>query len=393
MIQISKFLKMTRILSLIMCFALSYLPASAQQSEDQKNPKYIFETLINLETTPVKNQGASGTCWNYSATSFMETEVLRQTGRMLDLAEMFTVFNTYMEKADRYVRMHGNLNFGQGGNLHDVPAMFKKYGAVPQEVYEGLNYGTTINRHGELDAILKAILDAVVSNKNKKLTPSWKEAYRKVMEVYLGTFPAEFEYEGKKYTPESFSKQVLQLDYDAYMQFTSWTHQPYYELMYIMVPDNWWYGQSYNMPLQDLTSIVDHALKNGFSVAWATDWSEKGISWKEGVAYVPEKPYEEMSSEERDAMFSGPSGEMEITAELRQEAYDNYSTTDDHGLHIVGLAKDQSGKEYYIVKNSWDINNVYEGYIYVTKAFFSYKTISIMVHADGVSQTIKAKLK
>jgi bleomycin hydrolase len=358
----------------------------------EEEAKYIFEDIYNIETTPVKNQGASGTCWNYSATSYMETEVLRQTGKILDLAEMFTVFNTYMEKADRYVRMHGHLNFGQGGNLHDVPMMFEKYGAVPQSVYEGLNYGTKINRHGELDAILKAILDAVVANKNKKLTPNWKEAYKKVLEVYLGNFPESFEFEGKKYTPKSFADEVLQLDYDAYYQFTSWTHQPFYESMHIMIPDNWLYGESYNFPLEDLTKIVDHALKNGFSVAWASDWSEKGVSWKEGVAYVPEKPYQEMSKEERENMFSGPAPEMKITQELRQEAYDNYSTTDDHGLHIVGLAKDQSSKEYYIVKNSWDTGNIYDGYIYVTKAYFNYKTISIMVHKDGIPEDILSKI-
>lgn len=358
----------------------------------QEDAKYLFEDIYNIETTPVKNQGASGTCWDYSATSYMETEVLRQTGKVLDLAEMFTVFNTYMEKADRYVRMHGHLNFGQGGNLHDVPMMFEKYGAVPQSVYEGLNYGTKINRHGELDAILKAILDAVVANKNKKLTPNWKEAYKKVLEVYLGTFPESFEFEGKEYTPKSFADEVLQLNYDDYYQFTSWTHQPFYESMHIMIPDNWLYGESYNFPLEDLTKIVDHALKNGFSVAWASDWSEKGVSWKEGVAYVPEKPYQEMSKEERENMFSGPAPEMEITQKLRQEAYDNYSTTDDHGLHIVGLAKDQSGKEYYIVKNSWDTGNIYEGYMYVTKTYFNYKTISIMVHKDGIHPDILSKI-
>jgi bleomycin hydrolase len=361
-------------------------------AQEEAKPNYTFETIYNIETTSVKNQGSSGTCWNYSATSFMETEVLRKTGKALDLAEMFTVFNTYMEKADRYVRMHGNLNFGQGGAMHDVPAMYAKYGAVPQSVYEGLNYGTKINRHGEFDAILKAILDVVVENKNKKLTPNWKEAFKKVLEVYLGVFPESFEYEGKTYTPKSFASEVLQLDFDAYMQFTSWTHQPLLKKMYVMVPDNWLYGESYNMPLSDLTGIVDHALKNGYTVAWATDWSEKGISWKHGVAYVPEIPYSEMTKEDRDNMFSGPSTEMLITPEIRQVDYDNYSTTDDHGLHIVGLAKDQSGKEYYIVKNSWDDKNIYEGYIYVSKAFFNYKTISIMLHKDGVSKEIKRKL-
>lgn len=376
----------------LLSFILLVLIANLVFAQEEEKPKYIFETIYNIETTPVKNQGASGTCWNYSATSYMETEVLRKTGRMLDLAEMFTTFNTYMEKADRYVRMHGNLNFGQGGNLHDVPMMYEKYGAVPQSVYEGLNYGTKINRHGEMDAILKAMLDAVIENKNKKLTPNWKEAYKKVLEVYLGTFPESFTFEGKTYTPRSFADEVLTLNFDDYYQFTSWSHQPFYQSMHIMIPDNWLYGESYNLPLDYLTKIVDHALENGFSVAWATDWSEKGVSWKDGVAYIPEKPYREMSNEERESMFSGPAPEMEITQEVRQEAYDNYSTTDDHGLHIVGLAKDQTGKEYYIVKNSWDTGNPYEGYMYVTKAFFNYKTISIMVHKDGISDEVMSKI-
>jgi len=376
------------LLSTFLVFAFQSINA-----QEEKKPKYQFEDIYNIETTSVKNQGSSGTCWNYSATSFMETEVLRQTGKSLDLAEMFTVFNTYMDKADRYVRMHGNLNFGQGGALHDVPAMFEKYGAVPQDVYEGLNYGTKINRHGELDAMLKAMLDVVVSNKNKKLTPNWKEAFKKVVEVYLGEFPAEFDFEGKKYTPKSFADDVLKINFNEYMQFTSFMHQPYLEKMHIMVPDNWLYGESYNLPLADLTTVVDHALKNGFSVAWATDWSEKGVSWKHGVVYVPEKDYKEMSKEEKEAMFSGPAKDKIITPELRQEAYDNYTTSDDHGLHIVGLAKDQAGNEYYIVKNSWDNKNIYEGYIYVTKAYFNYKTISIMLHKDGVKKVIMNKLK
>ena len=376
---------------LFIILSLLFIQASGFAQEEEK-PAYVFDTIYLLETTPVKNQGASGTCWNYSATSFMETEVLRQTGKHLDLAEMFTVFNTYLEKADRYVRMHGKLNFGQGGAMHDVPAMYAKYGAVPQEVYSGLNYGTEINRHGELDAVLKAMLDAVIENNNKKLTPVWKEAYKKILEVYLGTFPESFEFEGKTYTPKSFSENVMQLDYDAYLQFTSWTDQPYYKKMFVMVPDNWWFGESYNMPLPELTEIVDHALEKGFSVAWASDWSEKGISWKKGVAYVPEKPFEDMTQEEKDAMFSGPAPEMLITPELRQEAFDNYSTTDDHGLHIVGLAKDQNGTDYYIVKNSWDTGNIFGGYMYVTKAFFNYKTISLMVHKNGVDPAVLKKI-
>lgn len=363
------------------------------QADPKTDSLYQFTEIIKINTTPVKNQGSSGTCWSYSAASFLETEVLRKTGNLYDLSEMFTVFNTYMEKADRYVRMHGKINFGQGGALHDVTEMHRKYGAVPQTVYEGLNYGTTINRHGELDAVLKAMLDAVIQNKNRQLTPVWKEAYRKVLETYLGPYPGSFEFEGKEYTPLSFAETHLKIDADDYIQFTSWTDNEYFDKMVILVPDNWLFGKAYNVPLDHLEKIVDNALKKGYTVAWATDVSEKGFSWKHGVAYVPGKSFDDMSDEEKKNMFNGPCDEMIITADVRQQAFDNYTTTDDHGMHIVGLAKDKSGKEYYIVKNSWDTKNIFEGYIYVTKAFFNYKTISLMLHRDAVPEEILKKLR
>ena len=376
------------ILGIMGLWMLSYA-----QADEKTDSLYQFVPIIQINTTPVKNQGSSGTCWSYSALSFLETEVLRKTGKQYDLSEMFTVFNTYMEKADRYVRMHGKINFGQGGALHDVTEMYRKYGAVPESVYEGLNYGTTINRHGELDAVLKGILDAVIQNKNRQITPVWKEAYRKVLETYLGTYPETFDYEGKTYTPKSFADTHLKLDPDAYLQFTSWTDKQYYDKMVILVPDNWLFGKAYNVPLDHLEKIVDNALKNGYSVAWATDVSEKGFSWKHGVAYVPDKAFDDMTEEEKKQMFTGPAEDMIITAEMRQKAFDNYTTTDDHGMHILGLAQDKSGKEYYIVKNSWDTKNIFEGYIYVSKAFFNYKTISIMLHRDAVPGDILKKLK
>lgn len=376
---------MKKILSLLLAIAITF----SLYAQEEKEEGFQFESIINIETTPVKNQASSSTCWDYSSTSYMETEVLRQTGKLLDLSEMFTVFNTFTDKADSYVRMHGHFNFGPGGASHDLPIMMKKYGAVPESVYNGLNYGTKRNVHGELDAVTKAFLDAVITNKNKKLTPSWKKAFKGILEAYLGDYPEEFEFEGKKYTPKTFADEVLQLDFDKYVSFTSWSHEPFNEMVHVMVPDNWLYAQSLNVPMEELTKIVDRALENGFSVAWASDWSEKGISWKKGIAFVPEKDFKEMSKEEQEAMFSAPSKEKVITQELRQEAYDNYSTTDDHGLHIVGLAKDQTGKDYYIVKNSWGEGNVYGGYFYVSKAFFNYKTLSIMLHADALKKKYK----
>ena len=373
-------------------FLLGFQFTVVSQVSDTSGVKYEFTTVVDLEHTNVKNQGSSGTCWSYSTNSFFESEMQRMGRPSIDLSEMFVVRNTYLSKADRYVRMHGVLNFGQGGALPDVVQMFKKYGAVPQSVYSGLEYDTEINRHGELDAVLKAMLDAVISNKNKKLTPKWKEAFTSVLDVYLGKAVSTFGYEGKQYTPMSFAKEVVGINPDDYVQLTSWTHQDFYEPMVIMVPDNWDYGISYNVPINDMTNIVDHALNNGYTVTWATDVSEKYFSWKNGVAVLPANLDEKITKDDIKMILSSPHNEMLVTQEMRQKAYDNYTTSDDHGMHIVGLTKDQNGKEYYIVKNSWDTKNPHDGYIYVSKAYFKYKTISFLMNKNAIPKTIKNKL-
>ncbi|MEO1712100.1 MAG: C1 family peptidase, partial [Bacteroidota bacterium] len=322
------------------------------QSEQAKEG-FQFEDIVDIEALPVKNQGASGTCWSYCSNSFLESEMIRMGKEPIDLSEMLTVRNVYEEKAERYVRMHGHLNFGQGGALPDVIDMYRKYGAVPYEAYSGLEYGTDINRHGEMESMMVGMLDAVIKNRNKQLTPVWKEAIGGVLDVYLGDYPSEFEYEGKTYTPITFAEEHVGINPDDYVQITSWSHQPYYEPMVIMVPDNWNYGLSYNVEMDDMIAVLDNAIKNGYTISWAADVSEKYFSWKNGIAYVPTKPYKKMSAEERETIFAGPQEEMVITSELRQAAYDNYTTTDDHGMQIVGLAKDQNGQEWYKVKNSW----------------------------------------
>lgn len=353
---------------------------------------FQWTPVVDLERTSVKNQGASGTCWSYSSNSFLESEMIRMGKTPVDLAEMFTVRNTYEEKADRYVRMHGNLNFGQGGALPDVIDMYGKYGAVPQSVYAGLNYGYDYNRHGEMEAVLKGMLDAVIANKNKRLSPVWKAAYNKVLDVYLGEHPESFEYMGKTYTPKSFADEVVGVESADYIQVTSWKHHPMYEKCVILVPDNWTSGHSYNVAMDDLVTIIDHALQEGYSISWAADVSEKYFSWKNGIAYVPEKDYSDMTAEEREGMFNGPKPEAEITADLRQEAYDSYTTTDDHGMQIVGISKDQNGKEWYLVKNSWGTGNDYEGYLYVSKNYVRYKTLSFLLHKDAMPAALRKKL-
>ncbi len=355
---------------------------------------YQFETLIDLEATPVKNQGRSGTCWSYATTGFIESEMLRMGKEPVDISEMFTVRHVYFDKAIKYVRLHGHLNFAQGGALPDVLYVIDKYGAVPQEVYEGLNYGTEINNHSELEAILKAQLDEVIKNRNGKLSNNWKDVINATLDSYLGKVPEEFEFKGKTYTPRSFADDYMGIKADEYVQITSFTHHDFNEMAMIQVPDNWLWANSFNVPLDEMMSEIDHSLEEGYTVAWATDVSEKGFSLKNGVAIVPATAYSLMTKEEKANMFNGPKDELQISQALRQEAYNNYETTDDHGMQITGMVKDQAGTKYYTVKNSWGerANDFKSGYINASEAFVKYKTISVLMHRDALSKAIKKKM-
>ena len=351
---------------------------------------FKFTDVINLENTPVKNQGSSGTCWSYSTNSFLESEMIRMGKAPVALSEMFSARNVYVEKGKNYVRMHGAVSLGDGGALHDVINMYRKYGAVPQVNYTGLNYGTKINKLSEMGAITTGILEAVV--KNKTLTPNWEKAYTGAIDAYLGQVPEKFDYKGKSYTPQTFAKQVVGINPDDYVELSSFNDHPFYSKFTLLVQDNWSFDQVYNVKVNEITDIIDNALKNGYSVAWATDVSEKSFSYKNGVAYIPVKPYDEMNEQEKATMFSEPKPEMEITQENRQLAFDNYETTDDHGMHIVGSAKDQNGKEYYIVKNSWGVTNDYKGYLYVTKNYVKYKTTAFLLNKGGIPAAIRKNL-
>lgn len=361
-------------------------------ASDKSKESFKFTDVINLANTSVKNQGSSGTCWSYSGNSFLESEMIRIGKQPVEISQIFTARNAYVEKGKNYVRMHGAVTLGDGGSLHDVTNMLKKYGAVPQEVYTGLNYGTAKNKFAEMAALTEGLLVAAVKNPNGELTPNWIKAYEAVIDSYLGQVPQNFNYKGKNYTPQTFAKEVVGLNADEYVEFSSYSNVPYYTKTMLMVPDNWSFDMIYNVRLNDMTDIIDNALKNGYTVAWATDVSEKSFSWKNGIAYVPTKKVDEMTPEEKENMFNGPKPEMEITEEIRQKAFDNYQTTDDHGMHIVGVSKDQDGKEYYIVKNSWGATNDYKGYLYVTKNFIKYKSTALMVNKGAIPTVLAKKL-
>lgn len=382
------------------------LPVTLSAQEEEEKEGYEFTVVKEIPVTSVKNQYRSGTCWSFSSISFFEAELLRMGKGEYDLSEMFVVWNTYFDKAQRYVRWHGNLNFGAGGAFHDVAEVMRNAGIVPESVYSGKVIGKENHVHGEMDAALKGYMDAILKNRNKELSPAWVKGLAGILDAYLGEYPDNFIYEGKEYTPKSFAES-LGLNMDDYVEIGSYTHHPFYEKFILEVPDNWMFDKIYNVPLEEMMEVIDHALENGYTVAWGSDVSEKGFSWKNGVAIVPEADLEDMTGTERERWealstkekqemlykFDKPGKEKKITQEMRQEAFNNYTSTDDHGMHITGIAKDQEGNEYYIVKNSWGTTgNDYEGYFYASKPFVAYKTIDVMVHKDAVPDNIKGKL-
>lgn len=354
---------------------------------------YGFEIVKNVETTMVENQGRSGTCWSYAGNSFLEAEMIRAGKEPVSLSKIYTARRVYLEKAKMYVRMHGHLNYADGGEPHDVLNMYKKYGAVPTLAYDGLNYGTEINTFGEMQAGLKGFLDGIIQNKNGKLTKNWTKAFDAVLDSYLGEVPEEFQYNGKIYTPRTFADEVVGLNPEDYIEVANIPAEPLYENIFLPIPDNWSFDYVYNVSMDDLIDIIDNAIDKDYTIGWATDVSEKYFSWKNGVAYVPVKDYYDMTADERENMFTGPRPERTITKEMRQEAFDDYRTTDDHSMHIIGSAKDKEGNEYYVVKNSWGASNDYEGYIFVSKDYVRYKTVALFVNKNALPDGIYDDLK
>jgi len=366
----------------------------------------LFTKIYDIPTTSVKDQFRSGTCWSFSGLSFIESEMLRMGNDSINLSEMFVVRNCYADKAQKYVRLHGSLNFGSGGVFEDILYTMKNYGLVPEKVYSGLNYGETGHVHGEMDAVLKSYVDAVILNNNKKLSTAWLKGFNGVLDAYLGVYPSSFRYKSKSYTPQTFLNEVTGLNPDDYIQVTSFSHHPYYQMFALEIPDNWQWGQFYNLPLDELIETIDFSLSNGYTVAWAADVSENGFSHQNGIANVPDDMVVKATDTERNKwdkkLFDDKTKqtvdndsevkEKVITPEIRQLAFDNYETTDDHGLHIIGLYKNKNGTTYYKVKNSWNTDSKYNGYLYVSESFVRYKTTSIMINKNSMPNEIRIKL-
>jgi len=387
---------------------LGTLQLEAQENRkisNKEKSQYEFTVVNDIEATSVKSQGRTGTCWSFSTLSYFESELMRMNKGKLNLSEMFIVRNAYKEKAINYVRMHGKFNFGAGGAFHDIPYIIKRYGIVPEKEYKGMSYGKVkTHNHSELDKILKATVDVIIKNPQKTLTPSWRKAVDGILDAYLGEVPEKFEVDGKTYTPQSYAKE-LGLDMDNYVVLSSFTHHDFYEPFVLAVPDNWAFGQVYNLPLDELVETAEYALSKDYSFAWAADVSEKGFSFRDGLAIVPEdestiqkkgrdnKHFSDAGAKKISNAFEEPVPEKKITQEMRQKAYDNYQTTDDHGMHITGVVKDQNGSKYFIVKNSWGTKyNECDGYFYASEAYFRYKTMNIMVHKKALPKKLAKKL-
>ena len=379
--------------------------AQAQKGgkKDDKKAVYQFTDVKTIDNTSVKDQNRSGTCWSFSGTSFLESELFRMGKGEFDLSDMYPVYKCYLLKGDKYVRLHGKTELATGGASNDVVDVLEVFGLVPEEAFPGLNYGADAHDHSELDAVLTNFLAAVV--KGKKITTAWQPAYKAILNTYLGDEPEKFTYNGKEYTPRSFADE-LGLKAEDYVKFTSYTHHPFYTMYEMDVPDNWNHGMVYNVPLDEFQQIVENAVNNGYSLVWGGDVSDPGFSWKNGVAIMPDMEAADLSGTDRDKWetlsqsekrksaysFERIVPEKKITQEERQKNYDNWSATDDHGMHLVGIAKDQNGNVYYKIKNSWNVDNPYKGYLYMSVPFFRANTLDIMVHKDAVPASIKAKL-
>ncbi len=375
------------------------MPATAQE---KKAPEYEFTTVKENWISSVKNQHRSGTCWCYSAISFVESEIARIKGyKNVDLSEMFVVGNAYRDRTIKYVRLDGALRLSPGSSFGDVLHVIEDYGIVAQSAYKGLNYGTELPEQNELDAVIKAYADAIVKVPNRdKLTTAWKDGLQGILDAYLGEVPAEFEVDGKKYTAESY-RDYLGINPDDYVNITSFSHQPWYEPFVIEVCDNWRWDTAYNLPIDEMMEVMFNAIDKGYTIAWGSDISEKGFT-RNGVAVmVDDQPKATAGSDQerwvgkteaKEAAQADLPKEVVVTQESRQDGYDRKYTTDDHGMHIYGVAKDQNGTKYFMVKNSWGETGKYKGLWYASETFVKAKTMNIVVHKDALSKDIKKKL-
>lgn len=398
-------MKKTIVLALLAVFAMS--ANAVTQDNKKENPnKPVFTVVKENPITSIKNQNRSGTCWDYSTLSFFESEILKATGKTYDLCESFVANKTYMDRAIQVVRFHGDCEFAQGGSAYDVLHCIQNYGICPENAmpFPGSLYGDSLNNFNEFFSILTPYVMAIAKSTSKKLTPAWKNGFQGVLDAYLGKCPENFVYQGKTYTPKTFAAS-LGLNWNDYVTFTSYTHHPFWTQFAVEVQDNWRFPLSWNVPIEEITKIIDNAIMNGYTVAWGGDVSEDGFT-RDGLAYMYDtKKLESMEgsdmarwlklskAEKKNIVDSLGVNAPEIkpTQKQRQERFDNWELTDDHGMLIYGIAKDQNGKEYYMVKNSWGETGEYKGIWYMTKTFIVANTMDFMINKNAVPKDIRKK--
>ena len=396
----------------IMTLALMALIALGAQAEEKKDSvnknKPVFTTIKENPITSIKDQNRSGTCWAYSTLSFFEAEIMKATGKKYDLCESFIANKTYMERAIQVVRYHGDCQFAQGGSAEDVLATMKTYGICPEDAmpFPGSLYGDSLNNFNEFFSVLEPYVEAVSKSNAKKISNQWKVGMQGILDAYLGKCPEEFTYEGKKYTPKSFM-QSLGIDLNDYVSITSYTHHPFYTTFAVEVQDNWRFPQSYNLPMDEMMQVIDNAIEQGYTIAWGGDVSEDGFT-RQGLAYAIDAKKTTQSLQGSDMakwLKMAPAKKRSIidslgctvpeiipTQEMRQERFDNWELTDDHGMLIFGVAKDQNGKEYYMVKNSWGETGEYKGIWYMTKTFIAANTMDFLINKNAIPKNIRKKL-
>lgn len=376
----------------ILLFFQLLMPVRAQVTDT--NDGYQFKIIKDIPATSVKNQSLTSTCWSFSVISMIESELLSMGKDTFDLSEMFVVRHVYEEKAEKYIRMHGTINFSGGGFFHDAIHVLYSFGMVSDEMYPGLKKGETIHNHSEMDELLKEYVNEIIRNSDGNITPLWKGGFDHILDSCLGELPVKFRNDNREITPSDFASG-LNINPENYVEITSFNHHPFYEQFILEVPDNWAWGSYYNVPLNELLEIIYYSIDKGYTIAWSADVSDKGFSWRNGVAVVPDIELENVNDSNALLFsFKGPVPEMTITQDLRQEGFDNYATTDDHGMQITGIAADIKGNRYFRVKNSWGLaGSPYRGYLYASEPYVRYKTIAIMVNKNGIPDHIRQKLQ
>jgi len=375
---------------LIICTFLFTVGSFFLIAQEENEPPIKLETIKFIKTTPVKSQGRTGTCWAFATTSFIETELIRMGKAEFDFSEMFFVRYAYESKADLFIRYQGMANFGPGGQAHDVMNVIRKNGMATEQAYPGIMYGGTGHNHRELNTILKAYVEGVLEA--KQISPVWENGFSAILDTYLGPDPGKMNISGKELSPKDIAAS-LEFKPDDYIELSSFTHHPYYKSFVLEVPDNWSNDSYYNLPIDELMEIIVNALKNGYSVCWDGDMSDSGFSHRKGLALVPEKDLKEMTTNEKDSVFTQPIIEKQITPEMRQEMFNNFKMTDDHLMHLTALFKNEKGNYFYLTKNSWgESSNDYDGFLYMSDAFLRKGTVAIMVHRDAIPKKLLKKL-